>query len=310
MDWNCCERIDQAFGTLAESIVPTRPPEPIAATWDGEAPLQSTAALEVVMTGLLEFVLARVQERGEGAMRLIARLTMPDRRTQTLPVDCVRPTTDLSHLLELLQLRWERESFPDGLTQVRLSVVQTGRLKVSEPSLWTTDDAGTNERELERLIERLSSRLGADAVLRPVLTADVQPERSFGYVAGVGSRRSGDGSQEPGVRRVMAARSDSPTSDSPTSGISRLIRPVWLLASPISVEVTSADAAGPPYWFRWHDKEYTIARHWGPERITTGWWRHEYVRRDYYHVEATGGERFWLFRELRTGEWFLHATGD
>jgi hypothetical protein len=31
------------------------------------------------------------------------------------------------------------------------------------------------------------------------------------------------------------------------------------------------------------------------------------VRRDYYQVETGTGERFWLFRELHSGAWFLHG---
>ena len=50
-----------------------------------------------------------------------------------------------------------------------------------------------------------------------------------------------------------------------------------------------------------------MARHWGPERIETGWWRRERAVRDYYRVETTEGRRFWLFRRRRDGRWFLHA---
>jgi protein ImuB len=49
---------------------------------------------------------------------------------------------------------------------------------------------------------------------------------------------------------------------------------------------------------------------WGPERITTGWWRGEHIRRDYFQVETDVGERLWLFRDLVTGRWFLHAAFD
>jgi protein ImuB len=32
------------------------------------------------------------------------------------------------------------------------------------------------------------------------------------------------------------------------------------------------------------------------------------VRRDYYLVETTAGRRFWLFRALEDGRWFLHGA--
>src|SRR5262249_38542822 len=55
---------------------------------------------------------------------------------------------------------------------------------------------------------------------------------------------------------------------------------------------------GPPRRFRWQGQDHAIARFWGPERIETGWWRGRDIRRDYYLVETTTGQRFWLFQNL------------
>jgi protein ImuB len=52
---------------------------------------------------------------------------------------------------------------------------------------------------------------------------------------------------------------------------------------------------------------HRIVQAYGPERIETAWWRGPTVRRDYYVVETDSGERFWLFRRLRDGSWFLHG---
>jgi hypothetical protein len=48
----------------------------------------------------------------------------------------------------------------------------------------------------------------------------------------------------------------------------------------------------------------------GPERIETGWFRGREVRRDYYRVTLVDGRRWWIFRERRTGGWFLHGLFD
>jgi protein ImuB len=64
---------------------------------------------------------------------------------------------------------------------------------------------------------------------------------------------------------------------------------------------------GPPLRFRLAGCDHHIAHVWGPERVETGWWRGRCVRRDYYQVETGAGERFWLFRELNSGAWFLHG---
>jgi protein ImuB len=85
-----------------------------------------------------------------------------------------------------------------------------------------------------------------------------------------------------------------------------MVRPV-LLNHPCPVAVLSAYPGGSPRRFQCNDRAYLVARSWGPERIETGWWRGRDVRRDYYIVEATSGERFWLFRNLADGSWFLHG---
>ena len=48
---------------------------------------------------------------------------------------------------------------------------------------------------------------------------------------------------------------------------------------------------------------------WGPERIETGWWRGDDVRRDYYVVETDAGTRWWIFRR-HDGQWFVQGCFD
>ncbi len=46
----------------------------------------------------------------------------------------------------------------------------------------------------------------------------------------------------------------------------------------------------------------------GPERIESGWWDGEDVRRDYYVVETGAGQRAWVFRPAgETGAFMLHG---
>ena len=69
-----------------------------------------------------------------------------------------------------------------------------------------------------------------------------------------------------------------------------------------------ADAGRPPVRFRCGGEIHEVAVAHGPERIETAWWRGPIVRRDYYVVETQSGARFWLFRRLKDGVWFLHGV--
>jgi len=76
---------------------------------------------------------------------------------------------------------------------------------------------------------------------------------------------------------------------------------------PLRLEVVSVAPDGPPVRFRLGGQTHEVVKAHGPERIETAWWRGPTVRRDYYVVDTETGARFWLFRRLRGGGWFLHG---
>jgi protein ImuB len=154
--------------------------------------------------------------------------------------------------------------------------------------------------EVGMLFDRLAGRLGAKAVFEPRIVSDAQPEHAW---VGVPPTQAG------GRGGPMAA-----TQGRPAGPAER--RPIWLLPRPVPLEVLAvvpdvADAGRPPVRFRHagdpHQVLAVVAAH-GPERIETAWWRGPIVRRDYYVVETHTGERFWVFRRLKDGGWFLHGV--
>jgi protein ImuB len=44
-----------------------------------------------------------------------------------------------------------------------------------------------------------------------------------------------------------------------------------------------------------------------PERIETGWWDGQDVRRDYYRAWNHRGMRLWVFKDCRESCWYLHG---
>jgi protein ImuB len=75
---------------------------------------------------------------------------------------------------------------------------------------------------------------------------------------------------------------------------------------------------GAPVRFRWRRVLHEVRRAEGPERIAAEWWRDDPAAsgagtRDYFNVEAAGGQRFWLYRdglyarETERPRWFMHG---
>jgi protein ImuB len=166
---------------------------------------------------------------------------------------------------------------------VRISIALTARLQSRQRHLFNDDD--DTRRELALLVDRLSSRLGREAVVRAALVSDAQPEFAYRYEPLAGSN--------PRRRKELAGAP---------------YRPLLVEPRPLPLEVVSVVPDGPPIQIHLHGHEHRVARSWGPERIQTGWWRGGYIRRDYYRVVTTEGNRFWLFRHR--GEWFLHGVFD
>ncbi|MBC7967944.1 MAG: hypothetical protein H7Z17_18700 [Fuerstia sp.] len=48
----------------------------------------------------------------------------------------------------------------------------------------------------------------------------------------------------------------------------------------------------------------------GPERIQTAWWTDQPCHRDYFRAIAETGGQLWIFRELQSGNWYLHGLFD
>jgi protein ImuB len=210
----------------------------------------------------------------------------------------------------------ERLSLPAEVSAIEMHAAATAALACRQAEFFAAEAARGDRGEVEILIERLSSRLGRQAVVAPRLVPDAQPEYAVRYEAWVGQPASSAGSApRPGRRRAAHAHSLD-TLEERTQQSSPLWFPEWelplfrpphLRAEPVRVDVMSAFPDGPPGWLHWQNRKHVVLRSWGPERIETGWWRHPLVRRDYFRVELQTGQHVWLFRLLDRRAWFLHG---
>ena len=127
-------------------------------------------------------------------------------------------------------------------------------------------------------------RLGRQAVLRPRLVPDPQPEFAFESV--------------PWLDPQASARQET------TVIASQLrCRPLRLLRSPQPLAVQQFSTEGLPTLVQ----RSTVIRTSGPERIEVGWWRGLDVKRDYYRLSLANGAILWAFVDRDTGNWFLHG---
>jgi protein ImuB len=225
-----------------------------------------------------------------------------------IEVGLFRATATAQHLQELIQMQLEQLTLPGPLCHISLRAITTAPLVDRQHQL-LEHAARDVPRELARLVNRLSSRLGRHSVLEARLQADPQVEHAYRYVPLTGQRPvekdEGRKTKDEGREKIApakAGRARHPTTSDPGQ------RPLRLHVPPFPVDVVAVAPWGPPMSFVYQGQSYRIAQHWGPERIETGWWRGRSVRRDYYRVEDQRGSRYWLFRRLSDGKWFLHGS--
>ncbi len=322
------ERLDQAWGLIEELIVPVPPVEPIEAAWSFEDPTADRRAIEAVLQRLIGEIAETLAARQGGAQRLTCRLLCAGKEPVQLTIGALQPTASAEHLAELVALQLERVTLAAEVLAIELTVVSSGPLEWRQQEFFDTGVNREGERQLAVLLDRLSSRLGEQSVLRPRLCPDPQPEYA-GRMEAVLEKNPGairgnqfSSNRCPPPARHVKSEIPASTRTGPKSEILvpdyQLItapssRPFCLKPHPAPIEVVSVVPDGPPVRFRWRATEHVVAQSWGPERIDTGWWRGPHVERDYYRVETITGQQFWLFRQNDTGmsgmgRWFLHGV--
>jgi len=119
--------------------------------------------------------------------------------------------------------------------------------------------------------ERLNNRLGGHHVRGLRCLADHRPERAWQLC-------------DPGE-----------AGESATGG--RPEQPPWLLPQPRPL---AAQQGQPQYGGSLHLESL-------PQRIEAGWWDGFDITRDYFVAHSPAGERLWVFRDRRSGRWYLHG---
>jgi protein ImuB len=253
---------------------------------------------------ILDQLVERLQEaltsRQQGARQIECVLHHGVAPPTRIEVSLSRPGRSPRHLSLLLRTRLEEARLEGPVAALSLRVSVAERLVDVQGDLLETEQWPDREG-LTLLIDHLSNRLGRDAVTRARLVPDPQPEYACRF--------------EPLVQGTAKARArgrgkNDESSSLVSDGRFAFVRPLQLWPVPEPIRVLSVVPDGPPIRIGWGGMEYGVIRSWGPERIETGWWRGEDVRRDYYVTATDRGNRFWVFRRTEDGRWFLHGSFD
>ncbi len=232
-----------------------------------------------------------------------------------LTIALATPGNDAARLTALVRERLSRLELKAPVLELALEAPTIVDERESEGTLFPAREQATET--LARLIEKLTARLGPDAMMRIERVADHRPERAYREVRGdmrgnvqadaawLDGGSSSKATSGHGSRRVNArgtaprskTRAGQPMAASCTVGP----RPSWLLSEPRMLAVRAHRPV--------LDSSLDLLA--GPERIETGWWDDAPITRDYFIAENAAGRLLWVYRERlpATGKalWYLQG---
>jgi protein ImuB len=265
--------LDRALGQLPDPRTPWQPPPGFDSQILLSEPVSSIEPLFFLLQRLLLELGGFLRGHGAGATTLYLDLLHPRQPASEVMLALRKPTGDTSHLLSLWREKLENTVLSDPVEGLRL---HTDKLQKLTPGTADLLDASPHgEQDLELLLERLQTRLGADNIRLLQLQADHRPELAAT------------------AHSIFSGRTPSSGNNTVTG-----MRPLWLLKSPQPLHSRNGlpQLNGPLQLLQ------------GPERIETGWWDRQDTRRDYYIATNNRQQTLWIYRNRGNGNsWFLHG---
>ncbi|MEO6255403.1 MAG: DUF6504 family protein [Sphingomicrobium sp.] len=288
---NPLDALDRALGRKPEPLTATPFEPPPRSLLRLEEPVTHGEAAAQALERLIPDLVAQLERRQLGARRLALTGFRVDGSTAVASVATSIPSREPKHLQRLLADQVGALDAEYGFDGFGLEASWTEPLGGAQESL-VEEPSGT--RDIARLIDRLSVKLGPERVRRPRPRESHLPEVASGWSPALDDRPA------PDPCRMREGR----------------MRPQRLLDQPEAIAVVYATPEGVPRRFVWRRAVHDIARVEGPERIAPEWWRapSNSRLRDYYRVEDSAGRRFWIYREGVIGDgrggapdWFIHG---
>ena len=316
------DALDRMLGRKPEALRAVAADPPPRAALRLEEPATYPEIAGHALERLIPELVRQLQQRHLGARRLSLHGFRVDGSVAAASVATTIPSREPAHLQRLLADKAAALDPEFGFDAFALVADWTEDLRAAQESLV---EEPNGEREVARLVDRLTVKLGPRRVRRPCAHESHLPERASGWVAAVSSSPSqmGRGTipRRGNGRGVSGAGASYPSTmlcmvPLPTPSAQGGTKPQRLLDRPEAIDVIYATPEGTPRRFVWRRAVHDIARAEGPERIAPEWWRQPSSARlrDYYRVEDGEGRRYWIYREGVIGdgrgglpEWFIHG---
>lgn len=310
-------RLDQALGAAPESVSPLPAPVDYSVRQHYAEPIGTPEGVAAAFERLLLALGSKLEAAGMGARQLEFTLIRADDTLDSARIGVSRPTRNPAHLARLFAPRLECLDPDPGVETVILTAVSAEKFLLEqhqiqrvakqkksiisdkgEPSTSALNRHAHDSGQIGELIDRLSNRLGRDAILHALPCETALPEAQTVYAPALDTRAG-------------EAVSDWRAWQSPDR-LTGPALPVRLLEAPEALERgfslsgndTEISASRPPAHITWRRQPTAVTVTEGPARRLGRWWQGETAIRDYWQVEAAvegSTRRLWLCHDPAEG---------
>ncbi len=277
-------RISQALGKSDEYMEPLVPPVPYTERLPCMEPIRTAEGIGIAIEKLLAALCLRLQTEGKGVRKAFLKCHRIDGRKTQVSISTTKGSHSISHLLRLFNLQISKIEPALGIELFVLEAIRVDDMETVQEQLWA-EAKGLADTALAELLDRIAGKVGASTITRYLPAEHHWPERSV---------------------KVAVSLTEQPETQWP-----ELPRPIRLLPVPEPIEVMALVPDNPPKLFVHKGKRHSIAKADGPERIGREWWQDSGEHRDYYVVEDSSGNRYWVFRsghyDSDDARWYLHG---
>jgi protein ImuB len=278
-------RLGQALGTEEETLTPVIVKAPYEERLYCLEPIRTKPAIEIAIEKLLESLCSRLEKGGLGIRSAELKGFRLDGKVTETTIGTNQPSHNIKHLAKLFELKIDQIEPALGIELFILSATKTEPVLIHQEKLWS-GKPGLADKNLAQLLDRLSGKIGPQAIRRYLPQAHYWPERSIRPAVSLEEKT------EVKWQKFFP-------------------RPMEMLHKPATIQVSAPIPDYPPMNFRYKNELHTVTKADGPERIEQEWWMARGEHRDYYVLEDDKGRRYWVFRSGHYNQehsaWYLHG---
>ncbi len=260
----CTKYLDCLLGHHPDPRTPLRLTDFFERKLDLPLEVENTGALQFATQRMINELTAFLIAHDSGVNLFTLTLCHEKHSDTTLQLRFLQATSQAKHLHRVLSEQLSQTTLPAPVCGLRLAADTFCKIERDASDLF--DKTLRQQNSLGEIIDKLSSRLGNNALYTLTTVDDHRPEKAWG-------------------KSFPETQGDIPSSWPE--------RPLWLLEKPAIVT---------------NEMERYLKIESEAERIETGWWDNNDVRRDYVTISDNRGTRYWAFKQRgSTPQLFIHG---